>query len=159
MGLSADDYIQIYQLYARAAWAMDFGDEDGYADCFTEDGLMESTAHSSRGRQALKDLISEVAGVNRGVFPPDGWDQPKDWIGYRHEMTNIVVEGDGDTATSKCYVGNINKGPTPSQIRTAYYYDQLVKVDGQWKIKERRPVLDRKPPGVTHLRQAIRPTG
>lgn len=143
--VSPEDYVEITQLINRSEWALDFGDEDGYADCFTEDALMESVAHSCKGRQQLKDLIAEVAAFNRGEAPKSVklWEEFAGTGGYRHEVTNLVIEVDGDTALAKCYIGNIPKKKVHSPIRTAYYYDKLVRLNGEWKIKERRPMLDR----------------
>ena len=36
-----EDRVEIEELMARYAWALDTGDLDGYADCFHPDGWLE----------------------------------------------------------------------------------------------------------------------
>jgi hypothetical protein len=47
----------------------------------------------------------------------------------RHVATNHVVEGDDNKATHRCYLG-----------ANGVYHDDVVKVDGAWRIKQRKVV-------------------
>jgi len=48
--MTAEDYFEIQQLYAKYNHAIDSGNADAYADTFTPDGVFNNNA----GREALK---------------------------------------------------------------------------------------------------------
>lgn len=54
--MTAQDYFEIQQLYAKYNHAIDSGNADGYADTFTPDGVFNGNA----GRDALKKFINET---------------------------------------------------------------------------------------------------
>ena len=47
--LTADDYVEIQQLYAQYAHALDLGDAQAWADTFTSDGVFSD----AKGREEL----------------------------------------------------------------------------------------------------------
>jgi hypothetical protein len=57
----------------------------------------------------------------------------------RHIDSNILIELDGDTATSRSYVTVLQQTATlPLQpIATGRYLDRFERVDGQWRFAER----------------------
>ena len=54
-GLTAQDYVEIQNLYAFYNLASDAGDAEGYASCFTENGVLRINAIKLRheGRKTL----------------------------------------------------------------------------------------------------------
>jgi hypothetical protein len=60
----------------------------------------------------------------------------------RHYTTNLVLEGDATSARARSYVLAFT-GTGPAQHHaTGRYEDRLVKVDGRWRIRERRAVIE-----------------
>jgi hypothetical protein len=57
----------------------------------------------------------------------------------RHTITNLIVELDGDAATSRCYLTIYQQTPTlPLQpIATGRYFDRFERVDGKWRFADR----------------------
>ena len=87
------DYVQIRQLVARYAWALDSGTDNGnaFADLFTTDG--ESVRPDANGREQLAAL---ARGGPRGPA-------------YRHHYAmNHVIEVSADGVTGKQYVIGID---------------------------------------------------
>ena len=60
----------------------------------------------------------------------------------RHYTTNVIVRGDGERARAESYVLAITGAPGASMPTTGRYEDELLKVDGAWKIRVRRALLD-----------------
>src|SRR5688572_17108395 len=97
----AEDRALIEDLQARYLFALDFRDAEAYAATFTEDGVLDYGAGEIRGRDAIRDMVEGMrrnAEAQReqddsGLRPAAG----------RHNITNIVVEIDGDTAVGTAY--------------------------------------------------------
>jgi hypothetical protein len=81
--LTPQDYLDIQQLVARYAYAMDTGADSGnaYADLFAADGEFVLAAESTRGRDAL-------AALGRSGFV----DGRKPANGVSHFILNHVIE-------------------------------------------------------------------
>ena len=128
-GLTADDYMEIQQLYAQYNFAIDSGDADAWAATFTPDGVFNSFA----GQEALKGFIK------RWVESMNG--------GYRkHWNTNLVITGDGKTAQGKVYLMLLDTSVRPAAIATtATYDDTLVKTDAGWRFTKRTTKADPRP--------------
>ncbi len=123
--LSAEDQLAIMDLSARYCHATDSHDSEGWADTFTADGAIEAPQGTSQGRDAL---IQFSQGVNTGM--PN----------VRHHISNIVICGEGDSATMKSYLNLINTEGNAT-VFTATYEDQIVRVDGEWKFAHRKIVV------------------
>lgn len=126
------DRAQIENLQARYLFAMDFRDPDSYAQTFAEDGVLDFGAGQLKGRDAIRNMIerSRQAGDGPGG-PPRG----------RHSITSIVIDVDGDRATSVAYWFLMVNDSPDRQARVhsfGHYEDELVKVDGQWLFKLRK---------------------
>lgn len=61
--LTAADYIEIQQLYARYARTLDLGDPEGWADTFTPDGVFRDAA----GREELVAYAENSYGGRQGT--------------------------------------------------------------------------------------------
>ena len=128
MPLTADDRVEIQMLGARYNHAIDFHDHEAWADTFVTDGCFISPQGRWDGRQKLI------------AFSQDSTTSPI--CSHRHWTNNWVIDGDGDDATSTCYLNLIdvtNKGAT---LVTGMYRDRLRKVDGAWKFVERNVSID-----------------
>jgi SnoaL-like domain len=60
----------------------------------------------------------------------------------RHWNANLLIEGDGETATMRCYMLNLTAGAGKIAGTTGIYEDRLRKVDGVWRFVERHIAVD-----------------
>ncbi|GBD24295.1 hypothetical protein HRbin29_01973 [bacterium HR29] len=128
MTLSAEDMLAIQQLYARYNHAIDFGDADAWAGCFTPDGVFASSARGETvGREALRAFAEAFSRQMKG----------------RHWTNNLVIEGDGSEARGSCYLALYVLGDGgPRIMATGVYRDQLVRTAEGWRFRRRDVTLD-----------------
>lgn len=133
----AADRAEIRDLMARYLFAMDYHDADGYAECFTEDGVLDYAMGQLHGREAIraealvfKDKVGEIF---------------KDWQGnpakLRHAITQQAIRVDGDRAWNTGFWFEMtNGGPEGSLALPSFgtYEDELVRIDGRWLFKRRK---------------------
>jgi 3-phenylpropionate/cinnamic acid dioxygenase small subunit len=137
MVMSALDYAEIQQLLARYNHAIDLGDIEGWADCFTEDGVFQCSGlpegNPFGGRHEGRDALVAYATMHYGNTKGRG----------RHWNANLVIEGDGQQATMRCYLLAITVGKPPTVAgSTGIYVDRLRKVAGAWRFVERHITID-----------------
>lgn len=134
-----EDRAAIENLQARYMFALDFQDPNEYAAVFTEDGVLDYGAGKIRGRAAIREMVAGMRAASErqraqddsGLRPARG----------RHNISNIVVEIDGDRATATAYwfhMGNANPERGAQLNSFGHYEDELVKVDGQWLFSLRK---------------------
>jgi hypothetical protein len=84
--LSAEDRLDIQELFARYAWAIDFGDADAVCDVFTKDGVLNHLWQGElRGHDAIRAALNEL-----------WYDRPSWWIGRQHLANHFLIERDGE---------------------------------------------------------------
>jgi hypothetical protein len=116
--LTADDYMEIQQLYARYPHALDGGDAEGYAALFTADGSFGANV----GRDAL---IAFVKGRD-----PAG--------SVRHFHVNIAFWATPAGASGTTYNLFVDAGRSPPVVvAESRYEDTLVKTPDGWRFKTR----------------------
>jgi uncharacterized protein (TIGR02246 family) len=140
-----EDRAQIENLQARYMFALDFGDLDTFVSTFTEDGILDIIGMKWQGREEIKKGLGNM-------MPPVGGGKPEAKASDvkeekplyratgRHNISNIVVKIDGDTAVGRAYwfhMGNGNPERKAALDSYGYYEDELVKVNGQWLFKKR----------------------
>jgi hypothetical protein len=127
--LTAQDYMEIQQLYALYAKAADLADGKGYAGTFTADGEFVSgrAPQSGQGewtRSTSKGTESLIRTGSTG--------------GLRHNFTNIHVRRTAEGADATCYLLMYTARTIPaSLVTTATYTDTLVKTADGWRFKRR----------------------
>ena len=119
--VTAQDYTEIDQLYARYNFAIDSGDAEGWADTFTSDGIFGG---NTEGRAALVEFAKNFHKGQNGAA--------------RHWNTNLVVTPTAKGADGACYLMLWNTSDRPATITvSAIYRDKLVKTANGWRFKSR----------------------
>ena len=131
MPLSSQDRLAVMERAARYCHAGDLGDGESWAANFTEDGVLEGPLEgmTTVGREQIARM--RAAGGEPGAQG-------------RHLTYNFIIDGDGDRATSNCYVTAITftLGERAETIFVGRYQDQLRKVDGAWMLERRKIITD-----------------
>lgn len=112
--------------------SIDYGDEEAWVDCFTEDGVFDVR---SRLPHQLKRLISGRAELRR--FIARHTRAPELW--HKHLLVEPLIAVDGDTATCVSYLAVVMEHDDQPVLRVfGRYRDRLVKeADGRWRFRER----------------------
>src|SRR4051812_5239827 len=126
--LTAQDLVDIQQLYAKYNWALDAGDSQGYASTFTQDG----TFNNNVGHDAIVKFADTFhAGMGAHV---------------KHWNTNLMILPSAEGATGQVYLVLVDFATKPPTIATsASYSDQLVKTPQGWRFKKRQTKGDSAP--------------
>lgn len=118
---------EIHRLISQFARAMDDRDWERLASILTEDARAEMGAGPLEGRDAIVASIRSYLDVCGPT---------------QHLLGNLLVEVDGDTAVSRCYVSDMHLGAGPKSHLTfrtlGDYHDRWRKIDGRWRMVERR---------------------
>lgn len=132
----ADDRAAIVDLQGRYVMAMDYFDADGYAAVFAEDGVLDWARGLVEGRDAIREFMATgTYDLTRGANEartPDGENWPST---VRHLITNQVVKVEGDTATALTYWIQFNNNERRDEVAWMLFgswYDEFVKIDGEW---------------------------
>jgi hypothetical protein len=125
------DYIEIQQLVRKSAWALDSGDNYGYAyaDLFTPDGAFVGTNRGEgRTYQGRDQLATLARGGTRGHTVQS------------HFTMNHIVKGSADNATGRAYVVVADVGVVgkPNKVNHGGFYDdEYQKTPQGWRFKRR----------------------
>lgn len=126
------DRVAIIELVSNYAHALDNYDADAWVNCFTEDAIHEVQAGDSTIRFAGRDMLKKFVDAHIQLLP-----------GTRHLMTNHVVTIDGDYAKHKCTLtGTVARPDKVYLFVSGSYESDVVKVNGEWKIKHRLTHVD-----------------
>lgn len=130
--LTADDYVEIQQLYARYNNAIDSGDAEGYAATFVRDGVFNNFTGHDALVQFIHDWQDKMKGGTR-----------------RHWNTNLAINGTPEGASGSVYLMLIDVGVRPPVIASAAKYDdQLVRTPQGWRFKKRATKGEGPPPAA-----------
>ena len=118
--LTAQDLVDIQQLYAKYNWTLDAGDAEGYASTFTPDGVFNNNV----GHDAIVKFANTFhAGLDAHVH---------------HWNTNLMIQPTADGASGQVYLVLVDFANKPATIATsATYSDELVKMAQGWRFKKR----------------------
>jgi len=133
----AEDRAEIENLMARYLFAMDWNDYDTYAECFTEDGVLDYAMGRAEGRENIRAEGKTFKEKVATMFV--------DWQGkpakLRHIVDQIVIRVEGDRAWTVAHWHEMaNDGPegAPKLGSFGHYEDELARVDGTWKFRHRK---------------------
>ena len=125
--MSADDRLDIFDLFARYAWAYDCGDAEAYALTFTPDGVLaDDGGLRAEGRPAIREAI-------KTFFEMRG---KRTW---QHHNAHLRMEGDGSSCDVWSYWAVLERREDGEHGvgSLGCYLSRCVKQDGQWLFKER----------------------
>jgi SnoaL-like domain len=127
--LTAQDFVDIQQLYAKYNWTLDAGDAEGYASTFIPDGVFNNNV----GHDAIVKFANTFhAGLGAHVH---------------HWNTNLMIVPTAEGATGSVYLVLVDFATKPASIATsATYADELVKTAQGWRFKKRATKGDVAPP-------------
>jgi hypothetical protein len=119
---SSSDRVEIIDLLGRYAWYVNSQDSDGFASCFTEDGVWEGLGLGRiEGIEALRNMWGQRTPRNP------------------HLPLNYVIDVDGDTASAHSDILIVAQEDGKWSIATVGAYDdKLVRVGGAWRIQYRK---------------------
>jgi hypothetical protein len=130
--LTALDYLEIEQHVYKYGWALDSGENNGYAyaDLYAADGMFTGTNQGPGGRtyQGRENLAALARGGRRGP------------LYVSHLVTNVVVTPTTEGAVGRAFVAILDlgeSGKSPSAGHGGFYDDVYVKTDQGWRIKRR----------------------
>jgi len=138
--LTPQDYIDIQQLNARYAVAIDHCSNSGYdyADLYTPDGtfaVAEEWGEPGRVFATGREELAKAAGGG-----PDGCRDPKTLMGYgiNHIITDQIIEPrpEGAYGRNKLIAMSIGGDPSKNEVQGGYE-DIYVKTPDGWRIKSR----------------------
>jgi hypothetical protein len=124
MKVSVEDSVAINDLIAQYCYYVDYGFAEEWANLFTEDGELIGLGDPLVGREQLKMLPPMAALSNDGTS--------------RHQITNLfLVYGPTQEEVRMRGSGLMTKWEHGGEFICFAAYDaQLVRVDGEWKIKK-----------------------
>ena len=124
------DRMAITDLVSRYNHAIDSGDPDGVASCFTEDGCFEGRSGRFRGFDELRKLGMTAS---PSLIP-------------RHIVSNSLISPDHDDpsrASIRSHLLYYEITPEGFHFKTSgVYSDRVVRLDGAWKFEHRVMTLD-----------------
>ncbi len=117
-----------------------------YRYCRSMDRIDPELGYTIWHEDAVADYGEEVyRGSGRG-FIDHVCEQHRRTLTHSHQITNIIIELDGDRAASESYVTatlRIMRGDQLMQIMTwSRYIDQWSRRDGRWGIDKRVAIRD-----------------
>src|SRR5438067_10249652 len=114
-----EDQAAIVDVLYRYGHAIDFGDQEMFADCFTEDAVWEAhnAVNGSVMRNAGRDELRRF--VEGHTRPPE--------LFHKHVIAEARVQVDGDAATAACYFILLLGAPggVPEVMTFGRYVDTL----------------------------------
>ena len=134
--LTPIDYVEIRQLVARYAYAVDTGAENGnvYVSLFAPDGVfLDRNGRPTSGREALAALARRNTRGRQSAF---------------HFIMNHVIEPSAGGATGKEYLVQLRmgEGERPNEIfGGGHYEDVYVKTRDGWRFKQRQFLPSERP--------------
>jgi hypothetical protein len=130
--LTASDYLEIEQLIYKYGWALDSGENNGfaYADLYTTDGTFTGTNQGPSGRtyQGRENLAALARGPKLGP------------LHVSHLATNVIVTPTADGAVGRVYVAIFDQGEPgtpPGADHGGFYDDVYVKTSEGWRFQRR----------------------
>ena len=126
--LSAEERLDIQELFARYCWGLNTGNIDQVLSCFTEDGaLVHPPQGRCQGEEAIRTLLDEL-----------WYGRPSWFIGRQHLATQFLFEKSAEGVQVKAYwtitQKDVDSGRT--YIYALGHWDNLCVIErGAWRFR------------------------
>lgn len=132
MALELQDRMAIQELLNRYCHNADYHPPERMRELFTQDAGWEVPAMGLRFA-GLEAIIAFFHSSREGDAGPSA----------RHVISNVVIEGAGDKATSCAYLQVLSEHDARMQVVAfGRYFDELRRgADGAWRFAHRRVVI------------------
>jgi 3-phenylpropionate/cinnamic acid dioxygenase small subunit len=127
----SDDWHAVDALIMTYAERVDLGDFAGVAALFEHATYRAEHAGQIESQEGAAAVLATFEGMVRRY--DDGTPRTK------HVTTNVMVDVEGDTATSRCYytVFQQTDALALQPIIAGRYHDRFERVDGRWRFADR----------------------
>jgi uncharacterized protein (TIGR02246 family) len=127
---AVEDRLDLLELHARLARAIDSGDAAGWAALFTADGVLRTSRGTElRGREELTDFAA-------------GWFEQHSGR-YRHATWHHTFAATGEEVAGTCYAAVLRTGGGDVAIEfTSFYRDRFQRGPEGWLLHERDVAID-----------------
>jgi 3-phenylpropionate/cinnamic acid dioxygenase small subunit len=126
--VSIEDRLDIHDMIARYAWALDTGDVDGYCACFTDDAwIFHGPDGKLQGRAGLKQLTEQL-----------WYAKPDHYLGRQHRMSQVLLSYEGADIRIKAFWSILQQRVATGEcfVFGLGTWDGLAtKVGGEWQLK------------------------
>ena len=124
---SLEDRAAIQDLFTRYCCALDNGEIEAVADCFTADAILKSPVIDISGRDEIRAFAGRFAAQRAAGTQ------------FRHMVSNIAVRINGNKAAATAYLlVLISKDGSHRTLPPGRYECELIKEDnGQWRFSRR----------------------
>jgi len=135
------DWFDVHNLFVRYTTSLDACDTEAVVECFTPDAWLESPV---LGRFERHAGIREFVGRTIEVRDKRGGQ-------FRHVVSNVRVETEGDRGTARCYLLDyLTVGGVTELLSPGEYECEIVRAGGAWRFASRAVRMDRSfPPPAT----------
>jgi uncharacterized protein (TIGR02246 family) len=133
----AQDRAAIEALMWRYVRALDSLDAEGYAGVFTEDGTFGSGSQARRGRTDLAKMVADLKKGRDERAAAGQANAPMYHVIANHQLT---FTGPNEARYDSYWMtvfGAVGSETPPRVAAAGRGVDQLVRVDGEWLIKNR----------------------
>jgi ketosteroid isomerase-like protein len=130
---SMADWFDINNAFIRYATSLDHGEVEAVVDCFTEDAsLVSPVLGEFAGHAGIRDFAGRTARL-----------KCDDGVQFRHVVSNLVVDVEGDRAHATCYLLDFRTRDGKTELLSPGEYDCILrKSGGRWLFERRVVVMD-----------------
>jgi 3-phenylpropionate/cinnamic acid dioxygenase small subunit len=127
-----EEWFAIHGLFVRYATSLDHGDVESVVACFLPDATLESPVLGKfAGHAGIRDFARRTANLLQ------------DGVQFRHVVSNLVADVDGDRGNARCYLLDFRTRAGRTQLLSpGEYRCDLRKVDGDWRFATRVVTMD-----------------
>lgn len=127
-----EDWFAIHEVFVRYATCLDHGEVEGVVACFVAEATLASPVLGRfAGHAGIRDFAQRTA------------DLLAQGVQFRHVVSNLVAEVDGDRALARCYLLDFRTRAGRTTLLSPGEYDcELRRVGDRWLFVRRDVTMD-----------------